>query len=660
MILKIRSLALMLFLVMLLFSGVVQSEEVIGINGKPVQDGKTVGGIYYGKTFGVDNGPRNLFIGGILQSSPNPDKNDNRYKTFADQNQAIYVPTYYSLSYLNTGNPVVDTVSALPNTMTAAIDDSAEVNLAATGHPTYMNGLKSPALQNQQYDTIMGYSGGTATAITALLSQKVTCDTLILISPMKGTLSDLDYKNEITKILTSGAANHIVVIWSPEDKPTGPIASYEAQISSSWDPKRITVYRADLPQDKNNGLQAHKDIFFDYAMTHIKGGKYVETAAVAGTSLVIPQPVSGPTQVALTLTVGGVGENAEPRLYDAEVTGQDAAGNSFTGNTDSNGVVILSGQPGTWQFMISKEGYDISKFSFDVTKAYNAEAKTYNALVSLQKSAANPRGSGNSVVGTWNVVWNLPPQTVEFVLTFNNDGTFNQPSVYRKLADGSEYAVPAATGRWTQNGDSVSWDCAYPSRTTTFVGTIHVNSMNGVVSGSSQSWSAEKTGTDLEMGNSPSEPQSSIQGNVATTQGMCSDYPDKCLDFIRQSRMDEALACYQKDVECYNQAISQDPSNSYYWYMKGNALDYVASYLYSYSTPDLSLFEDAIEAFDRAIELGPSSAWLAGAWNEKGVVLEELGRFDEAKTCFDKAIEINPNFSAYKNNKDRVLAKSGS
>lgn len=119
-----------------------------------------------------------------------------------------------------------------------------------------------------------------------------------------------------------------------------------------------------------------------------------------GASSVTPQPVSKPAQVTLTLTVGGLGDGAESRLSDAKVTVQDAAGNSFMGTTDSNGAVILSGQPGIWQITISKEGYDSSNFNFDVTKAYNAKTQTYNdVLVSLQKSiASNIQGSGNQAV----------------------------------------------------------------------------------------------------------------------------------------------------------------------------------------------------------------------------------------------------------------------
>jgi uncharacterized GH25 family protein len=55
-------------------------------------------------------------------------------------------------------------------------------------------------------------------------------------------------------------------------------------------------------------------------------------------------------------------------LSDVQVTGQDAAGNSFEGITDSNGVVVINGQPGTWQFAFMKDGYSPLNLDYDVTE----------------------------------------------------------------------------------------------------------------------------------------------------------------------------------------------------------------------------------------------------------------------------------------------------
>jgi len=54
-------------------------------------------------------------------------------------------------------------------------------------------------------------------------------------------------------------------------------------------------------------------------------------------------------------------------LSGVQVTGQDGAGNSFSGTTDSNGATVISGQPGTWQFSFAKDGYGALNLSYNVT-----------------------------------------------------------------------------------------------------------------------------------------------------------------------------------------------------------------------------------------------------------------------------------------------------
>jgi tetratricopeptide (TPR) repeat protein len=56
----------------------------------------------------------------------------------------------------------------------------------------------------------------------------------------------------------------------------------------------------------------------------------------------------------------------------------------------------------------------------------------------------------------------------------------------------------------------------------------------------------------------------------------------------------------------------------------------------------LGRYDEAIECFNRAIELGPKNA---EAWNNKGAALGKLGRYDEAMEHFDIAIGIDPQYS---------------
>ena len=56
----------------------------------------------------------------------------------------------------------------------------------------------------------------------------------------------------------------------------------------------------------------------------------------------------------------------------------------------------------------------------------------------------------------------------------------------------------------------------------------------------------------------------------------------------------------------------------------------------------LGYFGEAIEAFNKAIEIKPD---YAEAWCNKGVALGGLERYEEAIEAYNKAIEINPDFA---------------
>jgi tetratricopeptide (TPR) repeat protein len=53
----------------------------------------------------------------------------------------------------------------------------------------------------------------------------------------------------------------------------------------------------------------------------------------------------------------------------------------------------------------------------------------------------------------------------------------------------------------------------------------------------------------------------------------------------------------------------------------------------------LDRYEEALEAFDRAITLDPA---LWQAWNNKGAALAKLGRHIEALAAFNQALALNP------------------
>lgn len=75
---------------------------------------------------------------------------------------------------------------------------------------------------------------------------------------------------------------------------------------------------------------------------------------------------------------------------------------------------------------------------------------------------------------------------------------------------------------------------------------------------------------------------------------------------------------YDEAVECYDKAIEINPKDAFAWYNKGNAL------------ANLAMHEKAIACFDKALELDPN---YTNAWNNKGVSLDNLRKYRKAISC---------------------------
>ena len=90
-------------------------------------------------------------------------------------------------------------------------------------------------------------------------------------------------------------------------------------------------------------------------------------------------PASSQEQVTWTVYVHE-GDLNGTMLSNVQLIGQDAAGNGFQGIADSNGVVVINDQPGTWQFSFTKESYDPLSLNYNVTE-------TGGGAVYLQRTA---------------------------------------------------------------------------------------------------------------------------------------------------------------------------------------------------------------------------------------------------------------------------------
>jgi tetratricopeptide (TPR) repeat protein len=98
--------------------------------------------------------------------------------------------------------------------------------------------------------------------------------------------------------------------------------------------------------------------------------------------------------------------------------------------------------------------------------------------------------------------------------------------------------------------------------------------------------------------------------------------------------LDKKLGTYEKLEERYEITKALDPKILRLllknWYNKGVALDHVERH------------EEAIECFDKALEINPKDA---NVWYNKGVTLENLEKYEEAIKCFSAALEIKPNIN---------------
>ncbi len=86
------------------------------------------------------------------------------------------------------------------------------------------------------------------------------------------------------------------------------------------------------------------------------------------------------------------------------------------------------------------------------------------------------------------------------------------------------------------------------------------------------------------------------------------------------------LKRYEEALEAFEKAIELNPKNADAWSGKGNVL------------PWLKRYEEALKAYEKAIKLSPEDSY---AWTGKSVVLIELEKYEEAMKALEKAVELD-------------------
>lgn len=88
---------------------------------------------------------------------------------------------------------------------------------------------------------------------------------------------------------------------------------------------------------------------------------------------------------------------------------------------------------------------------------------------------------------------------------------------------------------------------------------------------------------------------------------------------------------FEDAVTAFDTLLMQNPSNAFVMYLKGQALS------------NLGNFQEAINLFDRALQLvGHDSSRIADILIDKGNALLEINDLSAADSCYDKALKIKP------------------
>lgn len=115
-------------------------------------------------------------------------------------------------------------------------------------------------------------------------------------------------------------------------------------------------------------------------------------------------------------------------------------------------------------------------------------------------------------------------------------------------------------------------------------------------------------------------------------------------DWLRRGFLLRELGCYEEALKAYDKAIELNPNNALAWNNKAGVLSV------------LNRHEEAIKVYDKAIESKPDDANL---WSSKGHCLGELWRLKEAIEACDKAIELDSNHAMAYINKSHRLGQLG-
>lgn len=115
-------------------------------------------------------------------------------------------------------------------------------------------------------------------------------------------------------------------------------------------------------------------------------------------------------------------------------------------------------------------------------------------------------------------------------------------------------------------------------------------------------------------------------------------------DHIRRGIRAKEEGKMEEAIQEYSKAINKDPRNAAAYNNRGIVYD------------DLEQYEKAIEDYNKAIELDSNDAL---AYNNRGVAYDNLGQYEKAIEDYDKAIKLDPDYAAAYNNRGVIYNALG-
>jgi len=143
-------------------------------------------------------------------------------------------------------------------------------------------------------------------------------------------------------------------------------------------------------------------------------------------------------------------------LSGVQVAGQDAAGNDFNGMTDSNGVAVVSGQPGTWLFVFIKDGYETLDLSYNVTETGEGAVYLVRSVLPQEKIAPSQNNQQLEAISESTTAYQTQLDTNATPLrvpeSYQEQERFN-PTISQKIETDRNETVSAEY--WLEKGNSL-------------------------------------------------------------------------------------------------------------------------------------------------------------------------------------------------------------